>query len=355
MPTITVPTEKLIIPLDGFATVQYGSSSQAIAANNAGVAWYYVPPETFTITSIIFNFTVGTGPSPNTFDVGIQGVDATTGKPNGTFVSSGVWTCPASGGGFATVTVSSFSMVKGTAYYVVVRNAISGYSGNVTINVNCSSNQSGSVFGAHTRTSGVWSGATTRPGGNFWLYSGTKYYGPSCYTLSASETARTGSDEIGTTIQLPAGHPTLTLTGVIFNLASFNVETYTVRVRNAAGTILASNASDGDFNTNQNVPYWELNTTVDLVAGTKYYILLCETPDAGDVPLMRTCTNLNAALMTDVRNGIVANMVVYNGTTYTETTTKTCQGYLMFNGIKYDQTGGTTVASLPAGFNQLDF
>lgn len=355
MPTISVPTDKLIIPLDAFSTYLFGSASATIGGSNAGVAWYFVPPENFTLTAVIFQFGVSTAPTPNTFDVGIQGFDATTGLPDGTFQTVGTWTCPASGSAFATVTVTSFSMVKGTPYYVVVRNATSGYSGAVTINVNSSNVQNNSNFGSHTRTSGIWAGASTRPGGNFWLYSGTKYYGPNTYSLNGSEAAISNPNELGTTFQLPAGHPTLTLTGVLLNLASFNVETYTVRVRNAAGTILASNESDGDLNTTQNTPYWELNTPVDFVAGVKYYILLCETPDAGDAPLIRSSTNLNAQLMTDVRGGIVANLVLYNGSTYTETTNKSCGGYLLFNNIKYDQTGGTPTYSLPAGFNQLDF
>ena len=175
MPTITVPTNKLVIPLDGFATSNWGGAGQNMNSSNAGAAGYYVPPENFTLTQIVFPYTVTTGPSPNTFDVGIQGFNATTGLPDGTFQTSGTWTCPASGSGFATVNVTSFSMIKGTPYYVVWRNATSGYTGAVQIVCMGSNKTSDKLIGSHGRTSGVWSVSSTRPSGNFWLYSGTKY------------------------------------------------------------------------------------------------------------------------------------------------------------------------------------
>jgi len=354
MATITVPTDKIVITLDGFTSYSFGSAGQNITSSNGGVAAYYVPPETFTVTQIIFPYVITTGPSPNTFDVGIQGFSASTALPDGTFLTSGTWTAPSTGSGFATVNVTSFSMVKGTPYYFVIRNATSGYSGSVSITCMGSNKTTDRLIGTHGRNSGVWNTASTRPSGNIWFYTGSKYYGNSTFTTSASETARSSPNEIGTTFQLPANHPTLTLKSMQFNLVTFNTgTTYQVRVRNAAGTLLATATVDGDFNTTATLSYFEFDNPVDFVAGTKYYIMLTGT--SGTPPLMRTCTNLNAQLMTDVRNGIVANLVEYDGTTYTETTNKTCQGYLMFDTIKYDQTGGSTIYSLPAGFNQLDF
>lgn len=354
MATITVPTDKLIIPLDGFSTQVFGGASATIGGSNGGVAVMFIPQENFTLTNIIFFYSVSTGPSPNTFDVGIQGFSASTGLPDGTFQTSGTWTCPSTGSGFANVSVTSFSMTKGTDYYIVIRNATSGYSGSVSITYTAGNSTLQKVAGGHTRTSGVWSGASTRPGGSIWLYSGTKYYGYGVYPISASETARSSPNEIGTTFQLPANHPTLTLKGMTFNTVTTNIGTvFECRVRNAAGTLLATATLDGDFVTANAAVYFEFDNSVDFVAGTKYYIMMTGT--TGTPPLLRTCTNFSGALMTDIRNGIVANLVEYNGTTYTETATKTCQGYLMFENLKYDQTGGSTVYSLPAGFSQLDF
>jgi hypothetical protein len=354
MATITVPTDKLIISLDGYATNSFGGANGVIGGSNGGLATMFIPTENFTLTNIIINYTISTTPSPNTFDIGIQGFNATTGLPDGTFVTSGTWTAPSSGSGFANIAVTSFSMVKGTQYYIVIRNAVSGYTGSVSILANCSNNTFHKVAGSHTRTSGVWGTASTRPGGGIWLYSGSKYYGYGCYPVSGSSTARSSPNEIGTTFQLPTGHPTLTLKSMQFNLVTVTTgTTFEVRVRNTSGTLLATAVVDGDLNTTSTLPYFEFNNPVDFIAGTKYYIMLSGT--SGTPPLMRSCVNLSSAFMTDLRNGIVANLVEYDGTTFTETTSNTCQGYLLFDKIQYDQTGGTTVYSLPAGFNQLDF
>lgn len=353
MPTISVPTNNLVLALDGFATYSFGAASGTIGGSNGGVAWYYIPPETFTLTQIIFQYTINTTPSPATFDVGIQGVNATTGLPDGTFTTSAVWTAPASGNGFATVTVTSLSLTKGTPIYIVIRNAIGGYTGSVSIASNCSNKTSDKLIGAHARTSGVWSGPTTRPAGCVWLYSGTKYYGRSTYTLSGSETARTGSNEIGTTIQFPANGPDLLLKRAHLNVVTVNTGTvFALNVRNAAGTLLGQATLDGDFVTANSAPAFTFPSPITLTAGTKYYILLAAI--TGTPPLLRTCVNPNAQLMTDIRNGVVANKVEYNGTTYTETTFTTCQGFLVFEQLQYNQTGGATVYSLPASFSQLE-
>lgn len=352
MALIQVPTNKLILALDGFATFNFGAASGSITGSNGGVAWYYVPPETFTLTQIIIQYTINTTPSPNTFDVGIQGLNATTGMPDGTFVSSGTWTAPASGNGFATITVSSFSMVKGTQYYVVIRNATAGFTGSVSIAGNCSNKTQDKLIGLNQRTSGVWSGASTRPGGNFWLYDGTKYYGRSIYTLSGSETARTGLNEIGTTIQFPANGPDLVLKRVHLNVVTVNIGTvFAINVRNAAGTLLGQATLDGDFVTTGSAPIFTFPSPITFTAGTKYYVMLAAI--TGTPPLLRTCVQPNAQIPTDIRNGVIANKVEYNGTTYTETNTSCCQGFLEFEEIQYNQTGGSTVYSLPAGFNNF--
>ena len=354
MPTISVPSNKIIFSLDGNSTFSYGSASGAFSGSNAGLGIIFVPQENFTLTQIIFQYTVSTTPSPATFDVGIQLPDATTGQPSGTFQTTAVWTCPTSGSGFASVTVPSFSMVKGTQYYIVIRNAISGYTGLVNITAMVSNRLNEKTYGYQGRTSGVWAATSTRPGGAIWLYSGTKYYGYGLYNTSGSEAALTSPNELGTTFQLPSGHPTMTLEGVCFNMVTINTGTlFDVKVRDSSGTLLATATVDGDFCSTTSFPYFVFNTPIDIVAGTKYYIMLAQ--NSGTTPLLRTCVNFSGTLMTDVRNGIVANKVAYNGTTYTETTGTNCQGYLVFNNLKYNQTGGTATYSLPAGFNQIDF
>ena len=350
MATITVPTQKLLIPFDGFSFHTFGSASNSITGSNGGVAWLYTPQENHNITQIIFQYTINTTPSPNTFDVGIQGINATTGKPDGTFVSSGTWTAPSSGNGFATVNITSYAVTKGTDYYIVIRNATSGYSGSVSIAATANNVTLNRGNGAYQRTSGVWSAPTTRPGGNYWLYSGTKYYGNNCYSLSGSEATVTGSNEIGTTFILPANMPTLKLSAVLLYTVTINAGSlYDIILKDSSGTTLSTVTLDGDqVNT---YTYAMFPTSISITPGSKYYVMMKQ--NTGTTPRLRTCVNPSAQIMTDIRNGIVANKVTFNGTTYTETTTVTCQGFLLFDEISYDQTGGSTIYSLPAGFNSF--
>lgn len=351
MATITVPTSKLLLPLDGFTTINFGAATSAIGGSNGGVAWYYVPQETHNVTSVIIQYSINTAPSPNTFNVGIQGVNATTGMPDGTFTTSGTWTAPASGSGFAAVTVTTASLTKGTAYYIVVRNAVSGYTGSVSIFSTASNNTTSKTRGSHGRTSGVWGQASNRPGGNVWLYSGTKYYGTGLAGTSGSEAAVTGANEIGTTLTMPVGTPDLQLYGVVLNAVTINAGSlFNIILKNSAGTTLATATLDGDqMNT---LIYAVFPSSQTIVAGSKYYIMM--KANTGTTPLIRSASQYSGALMTDVRNGVVMNKVTYNGTTYTETTGVALQGYLLFNNISYTQTGGTPVYSLPASFSQIE-
>ena len=54
MPTITVPTDKLIIPLDGYSTLNWGGAAGVISGSNGGLAVMFIPQENFTLTNIIF-------------------------------------------------------------------------------------------------------------------------------------------------------------------------------------------------------------------------------------------------------------------------------------------------------------
>lgn len=351
MATINVNTSKLVLPFDGFSTSNFGAAFGNIGGSNGGLAWYYVPQETHNVTSVVIQYTINTAPSPNTFDVGIQGVNATTGMPDGTFTTSGTWTAPASGSGFATVTVTTASLTKGVAYYIVIRNAVSGYTGSVGFLSTASNNTVGRTRGSHTRTSGVWGLASTRPGGGIWLYSGTKYYGTGLAGVSGSETAVTGVNEIGTTLTMPANTPNLQLYGVMLNAVTINAGSlFDIILKNSSGTTLATTTLDGDImNT---LIYAVFPSSQTIVAGSKYYIMM--KANTGTTPLIRSAAQYSGALMTDVRNGVVMNKVTYNGTTYTETTAVALQGYLMFDQISYDQTGGAPVYSLPASFSQIE-
>jgi hypothetical protein len=367
MPIITTTTDKLIISLDGFTTYDYGSQYGGLNNYDTEVGFHFVPQETFTLTTIIFFYNIQTAPSPNTWTIGVQSFNATSGRPSDVFLTSGPWIAPSSGNGFASVAVTPFSMIKGNWYWIVLRNGGLGSGGQVQITSGChASNFNGRMLGRIFKSNNVWNYSTAQAQGNFWLYSGTKYYGPCCFTTTESDTARLSPNESGTTFKLPIGHPTITLKSMEFYLTTNLPDTvYSVKVKNEAGNTLATATVNGNLAArvltfgngstfiSSFLPYFEFDTSVDFVANTKYYIML--TGITGTPPLLRYSTNLNAQLMTDVRNGIEAHFVTYDGTSYTEYTNRTCQGYLMFDAIKYEQLGGTTIYSSALGFNQLDF
>jgi hypothetical protein len=369
MPIITAPTDKLVIPLDGFSTYGWSGSFGNVNNYDTGTAFPFVPQETFTLTTIIFYYRVNTAPSPNTWTVGVQYPNVTNGKPSDTFQTSASWICPSSGAGFAEAQVPSFTMIKGTFYWIVINNGGLGSSGNVSIFTSVTDVTINRINGMIFKSNNIWNAGNARNTGNFWLYSGTKYYGPSCLSLADTDTARISPNESGTTFKLPVDHPTITLKSMLFNLSTFSIDTiYSVKVRDASRNLLTTATFNGNFNSSSftftfngvpttyysfNLPYFEFDTPVDFNANTKYYITFTGT--TGTPPLLRYSTNLNAQLMTDVRNGIEAHFVTYDGTTYTEFTNRTCQGYLLFDEIKYEQLGGTTIYSSSAGFNQLDF
>jgi hypothetical protein len=78
------------------------------------------------------------------------------------------------------------------------------------------------------------------------------------------------------------------------------------------------------------------------------------TGTSGTPPLLRVSVNLNGQLLTDVRHGVEAVFVTYDGTTFTETASRSCLGYLLFDALTYTQTGGAAVYSIPASFSQLE-
>jgi hypothetical protein len=151
---------------------------------------------------------------------------------------------------------------------------------------------------------------------------------------------------------MPAGHPDVRLHGVIQKFASYTAgATFNLRVRNTAGTILASGAYSCDYTSPSGYYPCILTDDLWLTSGTKYYLMF--QAGTGTAPAARVFTGFTAAILPDVSDGIICHSVTYNGTTFNEGTGTRLCGTLMFNGLQYNQTGGTTNYIIPAGFNQL--
>jgi hypothetical protein len=357
MPITTVNTDNLVISLDNLST---GNNYSTLVTNiGRGLAFIFIPKENFTVTQIIFRINAtGADYSAQIFTVSIQNIDA-EGKPDNINQTSGTWNGPIAPiyinvAEMRTVNVTPYNMVKGVPIYVVFKNNDSNWTGGVNFQISCDTDRRSATKGYTFFSNGVWNRRQSYHSNQICFYSGSKYYGDACFAITPSSisTAKSSPNEIGTTFQLPANHPTLSLKGVQLHVTSALANTvFELRIRNSSGTLLSSVSVDGDFNTAGNTPYFFLSTPVDFVAGAKYYIMI--TGISGTPPLINTSIQPSGQFMTDIRNGIVANLVEYNGTTFTETTDKNVRGYLMFGAIKYDQTEPPPIYSKPGGFSQF--
>ena len=356
MPITTVNTEKIVIALDNlYSGNDYGGVMTDIGR---GLAFIFIPKENFTVTQILFRVQSYGTYTNSIFTVSIQNLDA-QGKPNNIDQTSGTFNGPAVqpnyAGEMSTVNVTPYNLTKGVPIYVVFRNNDSNWPGGVNILIGIDNNyRSATKSYTYRSSTGVWDRLQGYHSNQISFYSGSKYYGDACFSTQPflASTARSSPNEIGTTFQLPANHPTLSLKGIQLHVQSAQANTvFDLKIRNSSGTLLSSASVDGDFNTAGNIPYFFFNTSVDFVAGTKYYIML--TGISGTPPLILSTIQPSGQFMTDIRNGIVANLVEYNGTTFTETTNKNVRGYLMFDAIKYDQIEPPPIYSKPGGFSQF--
>jgi hypothetical protein len=356
MAITTVNTDKILISLDNFFT---GATYEGVQTDVArGLAFIFIPKENFTVTQIIFSAGGYSDFSSDVFTVGIQNLDA-QGKPDNIYQNSGTFNGfpvqPNYASILFTVNVTPYNMIKGIPVYVVFKNNNINRTQSILILISNDFNYRSATKGFVSRLSdGTWDRLQNYYSNQIFFYSGSKYYGDACYALQPflASTARSSPNEIGTTFQLPANHPTLRLKGVQLHVQSAQANTvFELRIRNSSGTLLSSVSVDGDFNSAGGLPYFLFSTSVDFVAGTKYYIML--TGISGTPPLILSTIQPSGQFMTDIRNGIVANLVEYNGTTFTETTNKNVRGYLMFDAIKYDQIEPPPIYSKPGGFSQF--
>ena len=329
-----------------------------INANNGGLAWVFQAEETATITRISLRVSAMPNTPNNDLNVGLQSL--TSGLPSGNWLVGSTTNTtnfalePGNSTGVKTYTLpAAVNLTAGQIFAVVVRNPTTGYNGDISFNYTHFTRASVG-FPYHTRrVSGVWGARGNLMPSHVFYGTATKWYG-NCglSTAESSGTVPTGATEFGIAFQMPAGHPDVRLHGVTQKFASYTAgATFNLRVRNAAGTILASGAYSCDYTSPSGYYPCILANDVWLTSGTKYYLMF--QAGTGTAPAPRVFTGFTAAILPDVSDGIICNSVTYNGTTFNEGTGTRLCGTLMFNGLQYNQTGGTTNYIIPAGFNQL--
>jgi len=342
--------------VEGDITVAGGQ----INANNGGLAWIFQAEETAVITRISLRLSAMPNTPSSDLNVGLQSL--TNGDPSGSWLSgSGTSTTnfaleAGTSTGVKTYTLpASVNLTAGQLFAVVVRNDTAGWTGDLSFNYTHFTRAS-IGFPYHTRrASGVWGARGNLFPSHVFYGSATKWYG-NCglVTLESAGTTPSGTTEYGWAITIPSGHPDLRLHAVLQKLTTFTAgASFNLVVRSTAGTLLSTSSFDCDYTSPSGFYPCILADDIWLTSGTKYYLLF-QASGGTTCPTPRITTGFTSAqLLTDVSDGIVCNAVSYNGTTFTETTAARPMGTLVFNGLQYNQTGGSTTYSIPAGFNQL--
>lgn len=343
--------------VEGEITVAGGQ----ISANNGGLAYIFQAEEAAVITRISLRVSA----MPNTpnadLSVGLQDLNA-TGFPSGNWLvgASGATNTtnfapePGTSTGVKTYTLpASVTLTAGQIFAIVVRNAVSGYSGDISFNFTHFTRASVGFPYTTRRASGVWAAKGNLMPSHAFYGSATKWYG-NC-GLSTSEgtgTVPSGATEFGWTFQMPAGHPNVRLHGIMQKFASYTAaSTFNLVVRNTAGASLATGTYDCDYTSPSGYYPCILDADVWLTSGTKYYLMF--QASTGTAPGPRNFTGFTAAILPDVSDGIISHSVTYNGTTFNEGTGTRLIGTLIFSGLQYNQTGGTTQYIIPSGFNSI--
>ena len=329
-----------------------------INANNGGLAWIFQAEETAVITRISLRLSAMPN-TPNTdLSVGLQTL--TAGNPSGNWMvgsttnTSNFASEPGTSTGVKTyILPASVNLTAGQLFAVVVRNDTSGFSGDLSFNYTHFTRASVG-FPYHTRrTSGTWGARGNLMPSHVFYGSATKWYG-NCglSTAESTGTVPSGATEFGWTFQMPSGHPDVRLHAITQKFASYTAaSTFNLVIRNTAGTSLATGSFDCDYTSPSGYYPCILSTDVWLTSGTKYHFMFQE--GTGTAPGPRVFTGFTAAILPDVSDGIICHSVTYNGSTFNEGTGTRLCGTLIFNGLRYDQTGGTTNYIIPAGFNSI--
>lgn len=330
-----------------------------INANNGGLCWVFQAVETATITRISLRVSaVATTPSAS-LSVGLQSL--TTGLPSGNWLDGSTTSSTnfasetGASTGVKTYTLpNSVSLTAGQMFAVVVRNPTAGWTGDISFNYTHFAKAGVGVPYHSRRTSGAWGTRGSLHPSHVFYGSATKWYGLcGLSTAESSGTTPTGTTEYGWAVTIPAGHPDVRLHCVYQKLVTFTASTtWDVVIRDTSGTALATSNFDEDFTSPSGYYPCVLTSDFWMTAGTKYYIM--NKANTGTCPTPRIMSGFSTGgLLTDVSGGIVCNVVSYNGTTFTETATSRPIGTLIFNGLRYTQTGGTTNYIVPAGFNTI--
>jgi hypothetical protein len=359
MPYITSDSFKGFLYPDG----PIGTSTTTFATFNInnddmGIAFPVSMPEAATITRVMLYCTVA-----NTLidppSVRLEGI-AADGQPNNISLSGASVVIPNTAGFLEITLTTPYAAAAGEELHIVIRQGNQSTGNQTFSTVRRSGNP---MYPA------VWSRATgaanfTKITGNNGLPqaivgSTTKWYGIALPLQAHASAGNFGYPQyVGFYFKTPANYPELFLTSVWAGCSLTAGEQTTFEIYNTAGTVLyTSTVSNNMYLSAAATRMTEFLVVNGLYIqpNTKYYVMFRSTNVASFKETYR-CIAPSAAAMLDFSNGIEWGIARYSSGTFIDTLGQVPSAALQISGSRYFQTsGGATVASLPAGFNQLDF
>jgi hypothetical protein len=318
------------------------STVSNISQDNVGYAQGYQFFENASITRFaVYVTTVTTNPS-NAL-IGLQTINATTGLPSGTFLTSVAAN---------SYTVDSWNIFTLATPYAVsagdILAAVWFNNTGSTINIGMATQERGAVLksnnptyaAAKTSSAGVW----VRQGTAIPCLCGTdtEWFGES-NTLGSTQYTPNFTDEVGFSITMPASVPEMRLYAIEGILGVTNITTANVsyKVYDSAGTLLQTFITyDNAISTTSNLTNFVVlrgnSTDLWFSPGTKYYIMM--NLSGSGTPIAYTLSRT-----VDIRSlstGIVSKFTTKVGTTFTESSTEYMPMRVLFDASRYENTAG---------------
>jgi hypothetical protein len=358
MPYVTSGRFKGFLNPDGIAS----SSTPTFTTFNLnnddmGIAYQITMPEAATITRVMLYCTAASAlTDPAT--VRLEGINLTNGQPDNTSLSGAAVNIPNTAG-FLTITLTTpYSASAGSTFYIVIRLANQN-SGSQTFSITrryTTSTYSPLVL---TRASGAgtFTKLTTTNGfPQAIVGSSTKWYGWSCPVAAhASGAVQANPIYVGFYFQTPASFPELLLKSVYCGVQMTANELTDFVIFNSAGTTLYSSVYDNDqfaSSTSTRMNEFIVANGIWITPSTKYYVMFRSTTAAANKNIFRHLVD-GPAVVSDFTNGMQWGVSRYTSGTFVDDGTAIPAAALEICQMRYFQTGGTPIYSIPSSFNQL--
>jgi hypothetical protein len=353
MAYVTSNRFKGFISPDGIASVTSTFTTFSLNAPNMGIAYQIIMPEAATITRVML-YCTAVAASTSSPTVCLEGIDLANGQPDNISLSGASVNIPNSSG-FLTITLTTpYTASVGSTFYIVIRWA------NPTSEVQ--------IFGAARRLTASGSPLVLTRASNASTFtkftttngfpqaivgSSTKWYGWSCLIAArASGAVQANPVYVGFYFQTPALFPEVLLKSVHSVTAMPTNELTDFVIFNSAGTTLYSSVYDNDTVGTGVMTEFIVANGIWLTPSTKYYVMFRSTTPAATKYIFRNLVN-GPAVVSDFTNGMQWGVSRYSGGTFIDDDTAIPAAVLEICQMRYDQTGGTPVYSLPASFNQF--